>query len=87
MQKQLKASRAPVVTHASLTRGAKRKTAAGAFFELLQVWMGVTLSLCSGVFASELGVSSGCTPVDDAGCLVCWSTKATDGFGCTLDGL
>ncbi|CAM9892181.1 unnamed protein product [Pylaiella littoralis] len=37
VQKQLKASRGPAVTHASLTRGAKRKTAAGAFFELLQL--------------------------------------------------
>ncbi|CAN0138679.1 unnamed protein product, partial [Hapterophycus canaliculatus] len=37
VQKQLKAPRSPGVTHASLTRGAKRRTAAGAFFELLQV--------------------------------------------------
>lgn len=54
VQKQMK-GRAPV-THASLTRGAKRRTAAGAFFELLQV----CLSVCDlkGFLASFSGVSS-----------------------------
>ncbi|CAN0291957.1 unnamed protein product, partial [Discosporangium mesarthrocarpum] len=35
VRKQLKSK--PSVTYASLTRGAKRRTAAGAFFELLQL--------------------------------------------------
>lgn len=64
VQKQLKAPRTPEVTHASLTRGAKRRTAAGAFFELLQVcgcgcgcrvWYG-----CAGVCGSvDVDVSAG----------------------------
>ncbi|CAN0342356.1 unnamed protein product [Ectocarpus sp. 6 AP-2014] len=46
VQKQLKAPTGPGVTHASLTRGATRRTAAGAFFELLQLktWDFVELS-------------------------------------------
>lgn len=37
VQKQLKTCRSPPgVTHASITRGSNRRTAAGAFFELLQ---------------------------------------------------
>ncbi|CAN0079618.1 unnamed protein product [Scytosiphon promiscuus] len=46
VQKQLRAPRGPGVTHGSLTRGAKRRTAAGAFFELLQLktWDFVELS-------------------------------------------
>ncbi|CAM9454686.1 unnamed protein product [Ascophyllum nodosum] len=49
VQKQLKpasSGRGPAVTHATLTRGATRRTAAGAFFELLQLktWDFVELS-------------------------------------------